>query len=80
MSKAIATVRVALDETAFRALVKGEVARLRASADDRVVEVQLILSDIGWERMAGALRDAMAPALEAAMDKNRRGGGSGAGK
>lgn len=48
--------RVVLDEGGFRALVRGEVVRLR-TADDHYVE--LILSDIGWGRMEKALVDAL---------------------
>lgn len=50
---------VALDEAGFRALVKGEVVRLRA-ADGRVVE--LIFQDIGFDRMLAAVNEAIADA------------------
>lgn len=55
--------RVALDEEGFRALVRGEVVRLR-TADDHLVE--LILSDIGFGRMVDAVNAAIieAPAAK----------------
>lgn len=49
-------VRVALDEDAFRKLVRGEVVRVRS----RGLWVELILSDIGFGRMEKALVDALA--------------------
>jgi hypothetical protein len=47
--------RIVLDETAFRALVAGRVARSYAPA------VEIVLSDIGWTAMLRAVLDAMAP-------------------
>jgi len=48
--------RIALDEAAFCDLVAGkEVER----ADLRGHKVQLILSDIGWDRMVDAIAEAM---------------------
>lgn len=49
-----AVMRVVLDEPAFRDLVAGKVVDLG--------EVQLVLSDIGWNRQLCALLDALAGA------------------
>jgi hypothetical protein len=49
-------VRVRLDEKEFRQLVAGKVVRLE-SAKGEIVE--MILADIGWDRMEFALTDAV---------------------
>lgn len=50
--------RARIDEQAFRELVAGRVAKLETSdGDDLTVEV--ILADVGWDRMVDAVTDAM---------------------
>jgi hypothetical protein len=51
---------VALDEAQFRRLVAGEVVSIKAG-DQQQVEVQCILSDIGWPVILRAVRDGIAP-------------------
>jgi hypothetical protein len=47
--------RFALDETQFRQLVAGQVLTFRANE----IEVQCILSDIGWRRILRAVLDGL---------------------
>ena len=54
------SIRVVIDEAAFRALVAGQAASLR-TADG--LEVEAILSDIGWAKMVAAFDDALATAF-----------------
>jgi hypothetical protein len=60
-------VRVALDEAAFRELVAGRIARLPLRpwphGEDPPVAVEIILSDIGWDRMQAAIDAAQREAL-----------------
>lgn len=51
--------RAALDEEAFRKLVRGEVVRLRTQGDHYV---ELILSDIGFDVMLGCVHEAIVEA------------------
>jgi hypothetical protein len=55
----ISTIRIALDEVAFAALVRGDIAHVRGVAVDQTVDVEIILSDIGWQRMFELIRAAM---------------------
>jgi len=51
--------RIVLDETAFRDLVAGKAVRLEATnPEGPPALVGIILSDIGFERMLRAIRDA----------------------
>jgi hypothetical protein len=50
--------RVVLDELQFRRLVGGQVVALTAA--EQRVEVQVILSDIGWRRILRAVLDGVA--------------------
>ena len=52
--------RVVIDETQFRRLVAGQIVAFRAAADQRV-EVEFILSDIGWPKILRAVLDGIAP-------------------
>lgn len=52
-----APIRVALDEVRFRRLVAGQVVATAAAGGERV---EIILSDIGWQRILRAIVDAMA--------------------
>jgi hypothetical protein len=48
--------RIVLDEEDFRELVAGRVARPKMRLDDPPDDgVEIILSDIGWDRMMAAL-------------------------
>lgn len=58
MTKSLPVHRAVLDEGGLRELLKGKVVRLR-TADDHLVE--LILSDIGFDRLVFALADAVKP-------------------
>jgi hypothetical protein len=51
----VSTVRVALNEEAFDRLVAGDMATLRGVTADGIIEVEIILSDIGWTRMRLAI-------------------------
>ncbi len=53
-------IRVALDEKDFRALVNGEIVAVEGF-DFRgiTLDIKMILKDIGWDRMAMAIRDAI---------------------
>lgn len=53
-------IRVALDEKDFRALVNGEIVAVDGF-DFRGIklDIKMILKDIGWDRMAMAVRDAI---------------------
>jgi hypothetical protein len=55
----ISTLSIALNDEAFAALVSGQVAKVRAVAADHMVNVEIILSDIGWPRMFELIRAAM---------------------
>jgi hypothetical protein len=52
-------IRLALDEAAFRELVAGRVARVPLRpwrhGEDPPVAAEIILSDIGWDRMRAAI-------------------------
>lgn len=52
-------VRVALDGEVFGTLVAGRMATVRGVSADGMVGVEIILSDIGWERMLELIRAAM---------------------
>ena len=52
-------IRIALDETQFRRLVAGQVVRFKTSNDK--IEVECILSDIGWPRIFRAVLNGIAP-------------------
>jgi hypothetical protein len=52
-------VRVALDDEVFAALVAGRMATVRGVGADGMVEVEIILSGLGWERMFELIRAAM---------------------
>jgi hypothetical protein len=52
------TLRVVLDEAAFRELVAGRVAKVEAGMFDKT-PIEIILADIGWARMLVAVEDAM---------------------
>lgn len=47
--------RIVLDEKDFRELVAGRVARPKQRLDPPDDGVEIILSDIGWDRMMAAL-------------------------
>lgn len=49
-------IRIALGEAEFRDLVAGRVARTKTASGQ---PVEVILSDIGWERMTRAIAVAM---------------------
>jgi hypothetical protein len=53
-------IRVALDEKDFRGLVNGEIVSVEGF-DFRGIklDIKMILKDIGWDRMAMAIRDAI---------------------
>jgi len=54
-------VRAIIDEAAFRAIVAGHPAKVPGRVQDAsgaAVEVEFILSDIGWERMRIAINAA----------------------
>jgi hypothetical protein len=51
----ITTLSITLNEEAFGALVSGWVAKVRAAAADHMVNVEIILSDIGFARMRAAI-------------------------
>jgi hypothetical protein len=55
--------RLVLNEEAFRELVAGKVVKLMTTTN---TPIELILSDIGWERMFSAIRDADDDAAAAA--------------
>jgi hypothetical protein len=56
------TIRIALTEEDFRALVAGQAVQpQQASAIRPTRVVEIILSDIGWDRMKAAIEDAMPP-------------------
>jgi hypothetical protein len=50
--------RIALDEAQFRRLVAGQVVTFKAG-DQQRIEVQCILSDIGWSKILQAVVDGM---------------------
>lgn len=52
------SIRIALGESEFRDLVAGRVAKSRAASG---LMVEVILSDIGWERMTRAIAVAIGP-------------------
>jgi hypothetical protein len=52
--------RIALDEAQFRRLVAGQVLTFKAG-DQQQVEVQCILSAIGWPKILRAVLDGIAP-------------------
>jgi hypothetical protein len=61
-------VRVALDEEAFDRLVAGEMATVRGVTADGILQVEIIISDIGFDRMqAGLTRAADAAGLRAVL-------------
>jgi hypothetical protein len=51
--------RVALDESAFRRLVAGQI--VAATFDNGAAQIEIILSDIGWVPMLRAVLDGMTP-------------------
>ena len=53
-------IRIALDESQFRRLVAGQVVSFKTSSE---VEVECILSDIGWPKMLRAVVDGMTPGM-----------------
>jgi hypothetical protein len=57
--KSAGVVRVALDDEVFGTLVAGQMATVRGVGADGMVGVEIILSDIGWERMFELIRAAM---------------------
>jgi hypothetical protein len=63
----ITMARAVIDEGAFRELVAGRSVRLPTGTRGQFVE--LILSDIGFSRMADAIADAKADALAAQWGK-----------
>jgi hypothetical protein len=52
-------IRIVIDEPRFRRLVAGEVVRFKTAGDK--IEVECILSDIGWPRILRAVLDGIAP-------------------
>ena len=56
---AVCILRIAIDEEAFRTLVTGGIAQVRGFTVDAPAEVELALSDLGFEQMLAAVRDAM---------------------
>jgi hypothetical protein len=48
-------VRAVIDESGFGALVAGEMVSLRGVTDNGMVTVELLLDDIGWDRLQRAL-------------------------
>ncbi|HEY1430792.1 MAG TPA: hypothetical protein VGF39_04070 [Stellaceae bacterium] len=57
-------VRVALGAEDFDRLIAGEMARVRGITPDGVIQVEIILSDIGFDRMQAAVNRASAAAAE----------------
>lgn len=53
-------IRIALDEAQFRRLVAGQVVIFKAG-DRQRIEVQCILSDIGWPQILRAVLDGIKP-------------------
>jgi hypothetical protein len=51
--------RVVVDETGFRRLVAGQVLAFKAG--DQRIEIEIVLSDIGWPRILRAVLDGIAP-------------------
>jgi hypothetical protein len=51
--------RIVIDEPRFRRLVAGEVVRFKTAGDK--IEVECMLSDIGWPRILRAVLDGIAP-------------------
>jgi hypothetical protein len=53
-------IRVALDEKDFRGLVNGEIVSVDGFDFRGIkIDIKMILKDIGWDRMAMAIRDAI---------------------
>jgi hypothetical protein len=59
-NKTVGPVRVVVGEDHFRRLVAGQV--LAYKAGDERIEIEFILSDIGWPQILRAVLDGMAPA------------------
>lgn len=62
-------IRVVIDEAVFAALVKGEIAPARGVAADHMIEIEIILADIGFARMFALIRAAMGQGDAAVQDK-----------